>query len=152
MSGPDHFSIRITGSAELIAQLAAVDNATQKVLEAATQAAAEVMRGMAAGRAPGPEIEKETVKRSQYGCQVDVGPAKKKWYYRFHETGAGQHVIKGKPLLVFEGGDGRVFTRIVNHSGMAARPFLRPAFDEGQAQAADAFGAAIAGAIRTVAG
>lgn len=148
----DKFSVRIEGDKDLVKKLMALDKAPQKVLEAATLAAAEVIRAPAASSAPGPEIEKETQEKSALECQVDVGPTKDKWHYRFLETGAPPHVIRGNPLLVFEGSDGRIVTRVVNHPGMAARPFLRPAFDEKQGGAADAFGAAILGAIKAVTG
>ncbi|MEM4234910.1 MAG: HK97 gp10 family phage protein [Candidatus Methanomethylicaceae archaeon] len=57
-----------------------------------------------------------------------IGFDKEKWYWRFFELGAQPHEIRGDPL-VFEGDTGLVVTNLVNHPGMAARPFLRPALE-----------------------
>lgn len=49
-----------------------------------------------------------------------------------YETGASSHEIKAQSggFLVFEGKDGRtVKVRSVQHPGVPARPWLRPAFD-----------------------
>lgn len=82
--------------------------------------------------------------RSKTKTQVvmDFGPDKENWTMRFFETGATRHEISGTPL-VFEGANGELI-RIdtVNHPGMAARPFMRPALDGKGAQAMEEAGEA----------
>jgi HK97 gp10 family phage protein len=54
---------------------------------------------------------------------VDIGPSTKVWYMRLVEYGAKAHSITMK-----DGG-------VIHHPGFAAKPFLRPAWDEGLAEA-----------------
>lgn len=112
-----------------------VDNA----LEAAALLGAGVIEQAAEPMAPGPYVEKDVTEKSKERVAVDIGPDGEHWYYRFFETGAGRHRITGEPL-VFEGRSGTVVTVEVDHPGMEARPFLRPAFDGEQGRAVDAVG------------
>lgn len=56
-----------------------------------------------------------------------IGLVKKFWYLQFLETGAQPHEITGNPMI-FEGAAGTVVTKKVQHTGMAAQPFLKPGF------------------------
>lgn len=50
----------------------------------------------------------------------------------FIEFGTRAHTItpKSKSVLAFEGSNGTVFTKKVNHPGIQKKPFLEPAFNE----------------------
>lgn len=67
--------------------------------------------------------------------QYKIGINADKWYLQFKEFGTKPHVIKSKKLM----SDGStVFGRVVDHPGQAAKPFLRPAFDENTRKAINA--------------
>lgn len=136
----DTIRIELDGDKELMAKLSAMGIGAKAILEAAVSAGAELVRDLARERAPGPEIEMEVARSSATSATAAVGPDKEHWYYRFHETGAGAHPIKGKPFMVFEGESGTVRTKAVAHPGFGASPFLRPAIDGHEDDAADAMG------------
>lgn len=135
--------VKVTGDAELMRKLARLGVKASDVLEAATQAAAKVIETEANGMAPGPNIRQETTEKAKSRVVVAVGPIKEKWYYRFHETGTKPHTIKGRPYLAFGG----IVVGEVQHPGMAARPFLRPAIDAHGEEATEASGAVLRAAI-----
>jgi len=135
--------VRVTGDDVLMRKLARLGVKASDVLEAATQAAATVIEREANAAAPGPNIRQETTEKAASRVVVAVGPIKEKWYYRYHETGTRPHVIRGKPYLAFGG----IVVGEVNHPGMAARPFLRPAIDTHGEEATEASGAVLRQAI-----
>lgn len=141
MSGP----VTMSGTEEVNLALDAIVAKVKLAVRSAAVAGGDVLLEDADQRAPGTDGLIAKV-RSQTGTRavVDVGPTKSRWYWRFFETGATRHEIAGNPMLVFEGSDGDIIrTALVrNHPGMAARPFLRPAFDGMMAQALGASGAA----------
>lgn len=142
MSGDRLVVVSVEGADELIALLRRLGVRVDQVLEAAAQAGGQEFLDDANRRAPAPLLEMETTERKRGWATVDVGPPEEKWYWRFVETGAQPHTITGEPL-VFEGESGLVVTGRVGHPGMAARPFLRPAFDGRQKQARDKTGGVI---------
>lgn len=146
----DMIRVELQGDKELIAKLNAMGISTRAILEAAVSAGAAIVRDIAREQAPGPEIEMEVTKSSDESATALVGPDKDHWYYRFHEFGAGAHPEAGKPFMVFEGESGTVRTKEVNHPGMAAKPFLRPAIDGHEDKAAEAMGEKFRGAIEGV--
>ena len=141
------FEVHIDGLDEALAALRRAGVSTRPILRAASEAGAEIIAEAARGLAPGPEIETDVVESKADSITVDVGPTKAKWYYRFFETGAGPHAIKGKPLLIFEGDLGLVRIEAVQHPGMAAEPFLRPAYDAHGNEAVDEIGDKLRAAI-----
>jgi HK97 gp10 family phage protein len=88
-------------------------------------------------------IEVQVVKSTASSCLVRIGPDEDHWYGRMLETGAAAHTIKAKPgkLLRFTVNGQFVSTKEVQHPGMAAHPFLRPALDTKQNEALKAFAA-----------
>lgn len=139
---PERISVKLEGGEELLRALAEVDANVKKVLKAATLAGAEVVADVANGLAPGPNIDVAVDRVTATSATVDIGPTEPFWYYRFLETGAVPHEIRGTPL-VFEGDLGPVRTHQVSHPGFAARPFLRPAHDETHDEQRDAMGAVL---------
>ncbi len=120
------------------------DDLEAEALKAAALAGAEVIRAAAEARAPGP-IEMEVVEADRAHALVEIGPDKEHWFYRFHETGAQPHEVEPSHTggLAFPGEEGEIVRRLIEHPGLPARPFLRPAFDEQQEQATAATGAAL---------
>lgn len=135
-------SVKVKGGEELARKLKALSVDVQAVLSEAVRAGAEVVRESAASRAPGPHIEIDEKEKKAQAVTYEIGPDEEHWYYRFFETGATEHEIKGSPL-VFEGAAGLVITAYVQHPGLVAEPFLRPAIDEEGERAAAAVGAEI---------
>jgi len=143
------FEVHIDGLDEALSALRRAGVSTRPILRGAAQAGADLIAEAARANAPGPEIESDVVESTATAVTVDVGPTKEKWYYRFFETGAGPHAIKGKPLLVFEGDLGLVRIEAVQHPGMAAEPFLRPAFDGQGDNAVETIGDRLRAAIES---
>lgn len=123
-------TVELTGLAALKRQLEAVGVAPRAVMQAAALKGAEVVHDAAEPQAPGPHIEVAPGELTDRRASALVGPDEKHWYYRFFEFGAGSHPEPGTPFLVFEGDAGTIATRSVEHPGVAASPFLRPAVDE----------------------
>jgi HK97 gp10 family phage protein len=146
----NRMDIEVEGADELIRQLRRLGVSTQKALKVAALAGGEVIRQAADPLAPSPVIDKEVVESTKSKAVVDIGPPEDKWYYQFFETGAGPHDITGDPL-VFEGDEGTVVTEFVDHPGMAASPFLRPAFDSKKGQAKKEVGGELKRAVQRVA-
>lgn len=149
---PNVSSMRLEGGEELLDALNRMDVSVKGELRGAALAGAEIVAEVAKSMAPGPEIEAQVSQASALLVMVDVGPDAEHWFYRFYETGAAAHEIQGAALLVFEGREGTVVTPHVSHPGMAAQPFLRPAFDESQDSARDTMGARLRSRIEEVRG
>jgi HK97 gp10 family phage protein len=66
-------------------------------------------------------------------------------------TGAGRRwAVKGKPFTFFTKSGRKISTRMIEHPGMPARPWLRPAFDSKSDEAVDRFGARLKDVIDTL--
>ena len=142
----DRFRVEIVGDKALQRKLARMGVSTSALLGAAVQAAATVIEEAAEAHAPGPHLDQAEVERTRTRATRDVGPDKEHWHYTILERGARPHTIRGNPLAFDIGGE-PVFTRIVHHPGFAARPFLRPAFDEKHQDAAEKIGKTLKKAI-----
>jgi HK97 gp10 family phage protein len=131
--------VHIEGVDVLLQRMKFFGVAIDRVLEKAATAGAEIIAEAANEKAPEPLITTETKEKKKSYAVVGVGPPEEKWYWRYVETGAQPHTITGNPLIFYPSGE-IVVTGLVNHPGMAARPFLRPAFDNNTQKAADAVG------------
>jgi len=120
--------VAVEGLKGLLLKLERLDADVRKELKAATLAGAEVIKEPAKALAPGPHVDTEVEEATRERATVAIGPTWKKWYYRFFELGAQPHEVEGYPL-VFKGDYGLIITEDVDHPGMVAQPFLRPAFD-----------------------
>lgn len=139
------FRIEVMNEAEVAAAIRKAGLAPRAVLEAAVEAAAEVVRDAAVPNAPGPGIGKEKSEDTETVVSFHVGPDKAHWYYRFAETGAQAHQITprvARALWI----EGR-FVAGARHPGMPAKPFLRPASDENKPAASAAAGKVIREAL-----
>jgi len=137
------FRAELEGIDDLEKKLAGLRKEITGILEQATQAGADVVVDEANHLAPGPNIETKTVGKRLTYCAIFIGPDKEHWYYQFFEYGAQPHEITPKNTggLQFPGREGEMIVRMVaHHSGMPAKPFLRPAFDEKRDEAEEATG------------
>ena len=136
---------KVEGSEQLLKELVALGGNVRSTARTAMRAGARVIQEEAERNASalGTRAGKHT--RIQAHSQVKgvitlaVAPSKKKWWFRYFETGVTAHEITGDPL-VFEGEAGLIIIGGVHHPGMAARPWLRPAFDAKQQAAVAAVG------------
>lgn len=114
-----------------------------KILETATQAGANVIADEADHLAPGPHIDTEVVELTWSHADIEIGPDKEHWYYKFFETGTAAHEVTPRSVggLEFPGAEGEMVVRqVVFVSGMPASPFMRPAFDGKKNEAEEAVG------------
>ncbi len=134
---------KIEGGDKLLKELADLGGTVRSTARAAIRAGAKVMQAQAEQNAEalatraGKHTQINVKSLARGTIQARVGPSKRRWYFKFFEEGVTGHEITGHPL-VFEGDSGLVVIGGVNHPGMAARPWLRPAFDEKQAEAVKA--------------
>jgi HK97 gp10 family phage protein len=158
-------SLKMKGDKELKEKLDRLGKYARAALLTAAKAGADPIRGAAQINSPGGEpilIGNEKIDGGT--AEVDIGFDEEKWYLRFFEFGSSTHEVTGKKenyvsfkhrkskknqapeqrkvvgSLAFEGRNGLIITKSVEHPGMAAKPFLRPAADSKQDAARDAAG------------
>jgi len=148
--------VELEGAEELRRKLLKLAEAAKDVLEESVMAGAEIIQAEANRTAPGPHVAIAIEKETPLRVKAKIGPDQAHWYYQFFETGVQPHEIKAKrkAALAFpyqgRGEEGTV-TKRVSHPGMAARPFLRPAFDAKKGEAEDAVGDELRAALLKVA-
>ena len=126
--------ISITGLDEVVKQLERRRMDVMAGVEAICMAGAVVVRNEIAGRASDIEVVVETMQKTQRRVTVGVGPTKKATCFaRWREFGTKPHVIpkarkRGRKVSLLPDGG---FRRSVMHPGQSARPFIRPAYDDG---------------------
>lgn len=141
---------KLEGADELLAELQAVGLSVKGTTRKGVRAGLKAMQVNAERRAGalstrrGKSTKIAISSKARGAVTGQLGPSKKKFYLRFFETGARPHTIKQTYMRL-----GRSVTRRIKHPGMAARPWLRPAFDESTAAAQQAFGQAMRQAIET---
>jgi len=144
-----NLSVEMRNFDTVIQELKERGDNVRAILKDAANLGAEIIIDVAEVYAPVPgAVAKETVMSHKDVAIVDIGVSKKKWWAKFFEVGATPHEIKGTKMpLVFEGDDGRIVTWMVEHPGMPAQPFLRPAFDGQKDNATKTVGAVIKGQV-----
>lgn len=128
----------LEGSQELLQAMELLCGESEKVLEEALQEGAEVIRRAAASNEPGADIQTDFIDEHLKGVitpgnrkTIAIGPSKKKWAYTYIETGVQPHEVNAKDteaLLMYQA-QGQPYAKSMQHPGIVARPFLRPAFD-----------------------
>lgn len=113
----------------------------RRLLRGATKAGAEIIADEAKRLVPVDSGElrntirvEMSTRRGTVTASIAAGEGRKGWYAHIVElTGSAPHEIrpKGAASLFFAG----LLRKVVEHPGMAPKPFMRPAFD-GRAQAA----------------
>ena len=132
--------LHLDGEEELLKSLQALGEEANRVLSDAALAGGKVIRDAANPRAPGPHIEMKIERSSTGFAEAIVGPDAEHWHYQFSEFGTAAHAVRPdqKEALRFFSESGEVFAMEVQHPGMAAQPFMRPAYDENKDKAAEA--------------
>ncbi len=136
---------RVDGGDQLLKELASLGGNVRSSARSAVRAGARVIQAEAEsntqtlGDGSGKHTAIKISQRVKGTIEAMIGPSKRKWWYRYFETGVTAHEITGGPL-VFEGDEGLVVIGSVRHPGMAAQPWLRPAFDTKQDDAVQAVG------------
>ena len=136
---------KVEGGEALLKELAALGGNVRSTSRSAVRAGAKVIQVRAEsnaqglGSGSGKHTQIKISQKVKGTIEAMIGPSKRKWFYRYFETGVTAHEITGAPL-VFEGDTGLVIIGGVNHPGMASKPWLRPAFDGEQNAAAQAVG------------
>jgi HK97 gp10 family phage protein len=147
MAEPFRVVAKVEGGEQLLKELQALGGNVRSTARTAVRAGAKVIQKQAemnAGtlaRKPAKHTQIKISQRVSGRIESMIGPSKKKWYFRYFETGVQPHEISGRHgPLVFEGDEGRIVIGSVQHPGMVAKPWLRPAFDARQADAPAAVG------------
>lgn len=152
-SGVKTISMRIEGGEELVEALRQLEVDVVNVRDEAVQEGGEIIRAEAESRAPGEifmNLVTDAVKlitsvvMSVAGNQstVEIGPDREHWYFMYFETGAQPHEVEPRndTILWFGGREGSQFAPKVDHPGIPADPFLRPAVDSHGKQAIEKIG------------
>jgi hypothetical protein len=160
--------IKLNGADELVHKLNAIGRDAAAVLAEAARAGTLPMFQHAEQNAPGEGMTMEVTKAGHDQAIVLFGPDEEHFYYKFHETGVQPFEVnmvkrrtrrtaidikkskaKGKLIKVRGrrvGGDTQAllfdgqYAKHMKRGGMAAQPFMRPAFDSKRADSLDAFG------------
>jgi HK97 gp10 family phage protein len=138
----------IEGMDDLLVEMGQIDISVKGTLRKAVRAGATIIKNQAEANAKAVGSGKGKHARLLISARskdilANIGPTKTKWWYRFLELGtaAGERVAGKGGAFVFEGRDGNmVVTSSIDHPGMAAKPWLRPAFDTKTTDATDAIG------------
>lgn len=140
--------VQLEGLNELLAKLEKLGDAADEALGAAVEAGADELKRRMVPNAPGPHIEVEL--RYLGGGRVIyyVGPDKAHWYYRFFESGTMTHVVLPRRMRALKIGEKYAAGAIPR--GMAAKPFMRPAVDEGKPKVSAAIGEVLKKAVKGV--
>ncbi len=127
--------IEVRGDKELIAKLKRMGVNVSGVLEDAVRAGATMIERDADRMAPNPFIDQNVAKRTPDMVQIDVGPDREHWYYRFWEFGTSAHgPVRKEAMKIYYEGQFVTFTR-GQVPGLGARPFLRPAYQNNRTAA-----------------
>lgn len=127
----------LDGVKKLIEQLGP---AAKAVLPQAVEAGAEVLRDKMASKAQSDGIGVE-----MDGATALIGPDKEHFYLAFFETGTGAHKVEPRTKKALRWGD--TFAARAFPGGIAPRPFMRPAVDEGKDAVAAKVGEVLVAAL-----
>ena len=150
------FTAEIDGAEQLVNDLLNVGLNVQRSVVGAVRKGGRVIRNAAEANAnvisqkPGKKVALRVRKRKGF-VVGSIYPAKGHAELRLVEYGtpAGwRWARKGGPF-VFYAGNKKIVTRIIQHPGTVARPWLRPAFDAKADEAAQVLGATLRDAIET---
>lgn len=148
------FTAEIEGSEQLVQDLLTVGLNVKKSVVGAVRAGGRIIRNDAEGRAgsisskPGKKVALRVRKRSGF-VVGSIFPAKGHAELRLVEYGtpAGWRLAMKRGPFKFYAGNRLIVTRAIQHPGTAARPWLRPAFDNKSKEAAQKVGDVLKDAI-----
>lgn len=127
----DGINMQLEGSEDLLRELRELGIKLPKVLRGATLAGARIIQADANESAPSPRVVKQLRMKGKETCEATIGPDFDHWFHLFLEYGTVAHEIspKAASVLALEIGSETGFSAGHAVSGIAARPFLRPALD-----------------------
>ena len=131
----DEMRVEVVGLEDVVDALRELGADMESAVEAIALAAAEPMARTVAAKAPGKigdAIVTETTEKSKSRVTVSVGPSRKAWIARFVEFGTGAHTVTARKQRALKLYGLNIYRKRVEVVGVAARPFMRPAFDTGQ--------------------
>ncbi len=131
----------LINEAEVLEAIRKRPELARQVLNEAVEAAAKVIQERMIPKAPGPGIEMDNTGEAVW----EVGPEKAKFYYGFFETGTAAHLVLPREAQALKIGE--EYAASAHPGGIPARPFMRPAVDEGKDAAGEAAGEVIKKAI-----
>jgi HK97 gp10 family phage protein len=150
----DKFTAEVEGAEQLVKDLLNVGLNVNKSVVGAVRKGGRVIRNQAEANANGisqkPGKKTSLRVRKRKGFVVgSIFPAKGHAELRLVEYGtpAGYRWARKGGPFVFYAGNKKIVTRIINHPGTAARPWLRPAFDTKADEAARVLGDTLKDAI-----
>ena len=156
MTDPIKVHGKIEGGEQLVKDLLTVGLNVNKSVAGAVRAGGRVIRSAAEGNAaaisgkPGRKVALRVRKRQGF-VVASIYPAKGHAELRLVEYGSrsGWRWARKNGPFVFYAGGRKVVTRIINHPGTTARPWLRPAFDAKATEAARVLGEVLKDAIES---
>jgi HK97 gp10 family phage protein len=139
----------LQGIDELLDNIKLLGGDMNEIIEDALTQGADVIRKQAAANNPRADVQMELGDVKMRGVltggkrlTMSIGPSKDKWRYTYIETGSRAHEVhpKNKEALKLYQAEGLITKKTVEIPSIAAKPFLRPAFDEKQNKAIEKFG------------
>ena len=152
-------SVEVHGLPELLKQMGDMSIVLRvKYLKAAVKRGGQLIRELMAHKAPvfTGKLQSDIIisVRETIGAEgvAEIGPSKATaWRARFIEYGTRAHLAVAQTAKILVGGEdgSTVFGTQVRIPALSARPFMRPAYDEGIDQAQEIIGAFIMKALET---
>lgn len=148
------FTAEVEGTEDLVKDLLTMGLNVQKSVVGAVRAGGRVIRNQAEANAaslsskPGKKVALRVRKRTNY-VVGSIYPAKGHAELRLVEYGTppGYRFARKRGPFKFYAGNKLIVTRVIDHPGTIARPWLRPAFDAKATEAANKVGAVLKDAI-----
>ena len=145
------FYAELQGIDELLDSIKLIAGIAEKleVIEEALTAGAEIIRKAAHTNNPRADVQMELGDVKMRGVltggkrlTMSIGPSEAKWRYTYVETGTRAHEVspKNKEALKLYQAEGIITKNTLQIPSTAAKPFLRPAFDENKNKAIAKFG------------
>ena len=119
----------LEGADELIEYFKLLGIEVNNHLAGVVLAGGEYLKDEIAILAPGDGIAVQLIEDKPGIAVVAIGPDQEHWYYRLFETGAASHEIKPDQKKALQLADYSFKMIVVNHPGVPATPFMRPATD-----------------------
>jgi len=139
----------LRGIDELLENIKLLGGNMNEIIEDALTAGAEIIRKAADANNPRADVQMELGDVKMRGVitggkrlTMSIGPSKAKWRYTYVETGTRAHEVspKNQEALKLYQAEGIITKNTLQIPSIAAKPFLRPAFDGNKEKAIAKFG------------
>jgi HK97 gp10 family phage protein len=144
----DFFYGELQGIDEILENIKLLGGDINEIIEDALTQGAEIIRTAADQNNPRADVQMELGDVKMRGVltggkrlTISIGPSKDKWRYTFVETGTRAHEIgpKNMEALKLYQAEGIITKNTLEIPSIAAKPFLRPAFDENKDKVLEKF-------------